>query len=44
MDQDAAQAGPIDGEVIEDYDDWCLGNGFEYIDLQDQSNDATEGI
>ncbi|KAG0317293.1 hypothetical protein BGZ99_006409 [Dissophora globulifera] len=42
MDQDAAQVGPIDGEVIEDYDDWCLGNGFEYIDLQDQSNDATE--
>ncbi|KAG0336591.1 hypothetical protein BG000_006430 [Podila horticola] len=25
-----------DSEVIEDYDDWCLANGFEYIDLQEQ--------
>ncbi|KAF9328556.1 hypothetical protein BG006_008286 [Podila minutissima] len=25
-----------DNEVIEDYDDWCLANGFEFIDLQEQ--------
>ncbi|KAG0199085.1 hypothetical protein BGX28_007560 [Mortierella sp. GBA30] len=30
---------PSDGEIVEDYDDWCLGNGFEYIDLQDQPSD-----
>ncbi|KAG0092423.1 hypothetical protein BGZ93_008341 [Podila epicladia] len=25
-----------DNEIIEDYDDWCLANGFEFIDLQEQ--------
>ncbi|KAF9413237.1 hypothetical protein BGZ94_000803, partial [Podila epigama] len=25
-----------DVEVVEDYADWCLLNGFEYIDLQDK--------
>lgn len=30
-------------EIVEDYDDWCLGNGFEFIDLQDQPSDLING-
>ncbi|KAF9961817.1 hypothetical protein BGZ72_001733 [Mortierella alpina] len=41
---DAPMAGSQDmdhteNEIVDDYDDWCLGNGFEFIDLQDQPSD-----
>ncbi|KAF9181201.1 hypothetical protein BGZ51_005593 [Haplosporangium sp. Z 767] len=29
-------------ESVCDYDDWCLGNGFEFIDLQDRPTDITQ--
>ncbi|KAG0018268.1 hypothetical protein BGZ81_010315 [Podila clonocystis] len=33
----SSQTGRLEeDEVIEDYDDWCLDNGFEFIDLQEQ--------
>ncbi|GJJ68035.1 alpha- and gamma-adaptin-binding protein p34 [Entomortierella parvispora] len=35
-------ASSADNEYIEDYDDWCLGNGFEYIDLQEQPEDMAQ--
>ncbi|KAF9570808.1 hypothetical protein BGW38_008705, partial [Lunasporangiospora selenospora] len=31
-----------DHETIDDYDDWCLSNGFEYIDLQEQPQDPSQ--
>jgi len=39
----SADISSADNEYIEDYDDWCLGNGFEYIDLQEQPEDMTQG-
>ncbi|KAI7829312.1 hypothetical protein BC939DRAFT_23050 [Gamsiella multidivaricata] len=36
------QESHVNNEIIGDYDDWCLGNGFEYIDLQDQPSDLTQ--
>ncbi|KAG0046759.1 hypothetical protein BGZ83_008070 [Gryganskiella cystojenkinii] len=29
-------------EYIEDYDDWCRGNGFEYIDLHEQRDEVAQ--
>ncbi|KAI1302811.1 hypothetical protein EDD11_005506 [Mortierella claussenii] len=31
-----------DEEVVDDYDEWCLANGFEFIDLQDEPRDLTQ--
>ncbi|ORZ13832.1 hypothetical protein BCR41DRAFT_371353 [Lobosporangium transversale] len=28
-------------EVVDDYDEWCLGNGFEFVDLEDQPSNLT---
>ncbi|OAQ35743.1 hypothetical protein K457DRAFT_132433 [Linnemannia elongata AG-77] len=36
MDQENAQESRLESDVVEDFDDWCLANGFEFIDLQDQ--------
>ncbi|KAF9540476.1 hypothetical protein EC957_004049 [Mortierella hygrophila] len=36
MDQENAQESRLESGVVEDFDDWCLANGFEFIDLQDQ--------
>ncbi|KAK5799427.1 hypothetical protein F5H01DRAFT_357443 [Linnemannia elongata] len=36
MDQENAQESRLESNVVEDFDDWCLANGFEFIDLQDQ--------
>lgn len=32
-----------DEEAVDDYDDWCLGNGFEFVDLQERPSDLTQG-
>ncbi|KAF9350560.1 hypothetical protein BGX26_011276 [Mortierella sp. AD094] len=40
--QDMVQDLSMSNEAITDYDDWCLGNGFEFIDLDDQSSDITQ--
>ncbi|KAF9111482.1 hypothetical protein BGX27_004846 [Mortierella sp. AM989] len=40
--QDMVQNLSIDNEAIVDYDDWCLGNGFEFIDLDDQPSDISQ--
>ncbi|KAG0287225.1 hypothetical protein BGZ96_008823 [Linnemannia gamsii] len=36
MDQEKSQETRLESDVVEDFDDWCLANGFEFIDLQDQ--------
>ncbi|KAF9995603.1 hypothetical protein BGZ80_002073, partial [Entomortierella chlamydospora] len=40
--QDMVQDLSMNDETIVDYDDWCLGNGFEFIDLDDQPSDMTQ--
>ncbi|KAF9192659.1 hypothetical protein BGZ49_003398, partial [Haplosporangium sp. Z 27] len=40
--QDMVQDLSMDNEVVTDYDDWCLGNGFEFIDLDDQPSDISQ--
>ncbi|KAF9135998.1 hypothetical protein BGW39_009050 [Mortierella sp. 14UC] len=36
MNQANARETRLESDVVEDFDDWCLANGFEFIDLQDQ--------
>ncbi|KAK3821156.1 MAG: hypothetical protein J3Q66DRAFT_148338 [Benniella sp.] len=31
-----------DEETVDDYDDWCLGNGFEFVDLQERPSDLAQ--
>ncbi|KAF9091630.1 hypothetical protein BGX23_004987 [Mortierella sp. AD031] len=40
MAQDAARENRLESDVVDDFDDWCLANGFEFIDLQDQPLDS----
>lgn len=43
MDQENAQESRLESDVVEDFDDWCLANGFEFIDLQDQPLNSNLG-
>ncbi|KAK3841490.1 MAG: hypothetical protein J3R72DRAFT_444977 [Linnemannia gamsii] len=36
MNLENARETRLESDVVEDFDDWCLANGFEFIDLQDQ--------
>lgn len=48
-DESGAKAGKekttLEGQEgkVEDYEDWCLENGFEYIDLDKKEADETSG-
>ncbi|KAF9923668.1 hypothetical protein FBU30_006256 [Linnemannia zychae] len=39
MNQENPKEARLDSDVVEDFDDWCLANGFEFIDLQDQPSE-----
>jgi hypothetical protein len=43
MDQENSQETRLESDVVEDFDDWCLANGFEFIDLQDQPLNSNLG-